>query len=126
MPSSSESFISERITPDPTALDTSTAALGEPALPMRFSWRGASFAIVRVLSRRKEYEADRTHGSGELYLRRHWLEVEVDDGSIMKLYFQRQPASGRAAKSRWWLYSRRERPPGDAPPHPDAEAPHNG
>jgi hypothetical protein len=64
---------------------------------------------VRVLGRRKEYTPDRTHGSGELYLHRHWLEVEVDDGSTMKLYFERQPASRRAAKARWWLYSRRER-----------------
>ena len=111
MASSAETFISERITPDPAALEAATAAIGEPALPMRFSWRGSTFTVVRVLARRKAYEPDRTHGSGALYLRRHWLEVEVDDGSIMKLYFQRQPGSGRTAKSRWWLYSRRD-PPG--------------
>jgi hypothetical protein len=34
-----EEFISERITPDPAALDSSTAAIGEPAIPLRFSWR---------------------------------------------------------------------------------------
>lgn len=108
-------FVSERITPDPTALDTATAALGEPALPMRFSWRGRTYRVVRVIARRKGYEPDRTHGSGELYLRRHWLEVEVDDGSIMTLYFERQPVSRRSGTSRapghgrcWWLYSVRE------------------
>jgi len=102
-----EQFISERITPDPAALDTATAALGEPALPMRFAWRGRAYAVVRVVSRQKGYAPDRTHGSGELYLHRHWLEVEVDDGSIMKLYFERQPASRRASRARWWLYSLR-------------------
>lgn len=102
-----EQFISERIVPDPTALDASTAAMGEPAIPLRFSWRKKNFAVVRVLDRRKGYAPDRTHGSGELYLHRHWLEVEVDDGSVMTLYFERQPASRRAARSRWWLYSLR-------------------
>lgn len=102
-----EEFISEPIKPDPAFLDPSTAALGEPALPMRFSWRENTYTVARVLSRRKEYDPDRTHGSGELYLRRHWLEVEVDDASVMKLYFQRQPGSGRTAKARWWIYSRR-------------------
>lgn len=103
-----EQFISEPITPDPAALDASTAALGEPAIPLRFSWRKKTYAVIRVLERRKDYSPDRTHGSGELYLHRHWLEVVVDDGSIMKLYFERQPSSRGAAKSRWWLYSRRE------------------
>ena len=113
MTTSREQFVSESLMPDPAALDTSTAALGEPALPMRFTWRGRVYSVVRVISRRKGYEPDRTHGSGELYLRRHWLEVEVDDGSCMTLYFERQPTSrGRAAKSRWWLYSRREPTPG--------------
>ncbi|MBE2213166.1 MAG: cytoplasmic protein [Opitutaceae bacterium] len=105
--SANEEFISESVTPDPAALDASTAALGEPAIPLRFSWRGTSYAVTRVLARHKGYGADRTHGSGELYLHRHWLEVEVDDGSIMKLYFERQPASRRSTKARWWLYSRR-------------------
>ncbi len=109
MPPTPEQFISERITPDPAALDASTAALGEPAIPLRFAWRGKSFAVQRVVSRRKGYTPDRTHGSGELYLHRHWLEVEVDDGSVMTLYFERQPASRRAAKSRWFLYSIRAR-----------------
>jgi hypothetical protein len=100
-----EHFISERIVPDPSAFDMATAAIGEPALPMRFAWREKAFVDRRVISRWKEHEPDRTHGSGRLYLRRHWLEVEVDDGSIMKLYFQRQPGPTRSAKARWWLYS---------------------
>jgi len=109
MPPAPNQFISERITPDPEALDASTAAIGEPAIPLRFAWRGKTFAVLRVVSRRKAYTPDRTHGSGELYLHRHWLEVEVDDGSVMTLYFERQPPSRRAVKSRWYLYSIRAR-----------------
>jgi hypothetical protein len=101
----SEHFISERIVPDSTSFDTSAPAIGEPALPMRFTWRKRNIAVRHVISHWKEHDPDRTHGSGQLYLRRHWFEVEVDDGSIMKLYFQRQPGAGRSAKARWWLYS---------------------
>lgn len=108
MMGNAEQFISEAITPDPAAMDASTAALGEPATPLRFSWRDRIYTVTRVVSRRKGYEPDRTHGSGELYLRRHWLEVEVEGGIVMTLYFQRQPVSRKAAKSRWWLYSLRD------------------
>lgn len=108
MATAPEQFISERITPDPTSFDPTTAAIGEPALPMRFTWRKRLYSIRTIVRRWKEYEPDRTHGSGELYLRRHWLEVEVDGGTIMKIYFARQPGPMRSAKARWWIYSTRE------------------
>lgn len=98
-----DQFISEAIIPD-TASFAPAAAIGEPALPLRFTWRKRNFAVREVISAWKEHEPDRTHGSGELYLRKHWFEVQVDDGSVMKIYFQRQPMSGRA-RARWWLYS---------------------
>ena len=102
-----EQFIGERIAPDPLSFDTATAAIGEPALPMRFTWRKQRYSIRTIVRRWKEHESDKTHGSGALYLRRHWMEVEVDDGTVMKIYFDRQPGSLRTAKARWWLYSLR-------------------
>jgi SAM-dependent methyltransferase len=101
-----DQFISEAITPDAGSFGLPAVA-GEPALPRRFAWRQRTYEVREVVRAWKEHEPDRTHGSGELYLRKHWFEVRVDDGSVMKLYFQRQPASGRAAKVRWWLYTRR-------------------
>lgn len=80
------------------------AAIGEPALPLRFRWRRQTHEIATVLRRWKEYNADRTHGSGERYLRRHWFEVYLADGTQWTLYFLRQPGSRRTAKFRWWLY----------------------
>lgn len=96
-------FVSERLQPagDDFAL---AAAIGEPALPLRFVWRRRTYEVAAVLQRRKEYDADRTHGSGERYLRRHWFELRLTDGSRWSVYFQRQPGSRRSAKSRWWLY----------------------
>ena len=100
----SEHFISEAIIPDAQSFGR-PVAIGEPALPQRFTWRKQKFEVREVVRAWKEHEPDRTHGSGELYLRKHWFEVRVDDGSVMKIYFQRQPMSGRTAKARWWLYS---------------------
>lgn len=102
-----ETFISERIVPDPESFDTAAPALGEPAVPRRFSWRGKTYEVRDVLARWREADADRTHGSGALYARKHWFHVRVDDGSEMKVYFERQPGSGRNAKARWWLYTLR-------------------
>jgi hypothetical protein len=99
-----DEFISETIKPDGESFMLS-AAIGEPAVPRRFRWRARTLEVREVVRAWKEHEPDRTHGSGHLYLRKHWFEVRTDDGSMMKLYFQRQPASGRAAKARWWLYS---------------------
>ena len=79
-------------------------AIGEPALPLRFKWRRKTHEVVRVRRRWKALEPDRTHGSGELYLRRHWFELEMDDGAVWTVYFLRQPGSQRSAKARWWLY----------------------
>jgi hypothetical protein len=96
-----EQFISVRILPDPSAFDPAAAVIGEPALPMRFTWHKRNIAVRHVISRWKEHDPDRTYGSDQFYLRRHWFEVEIDDGSIMKLHFQRQPGTGRSPKTRW-------------------------
>jgi len=46
------------------------------------------------------------HCSPELYVRKHWLEVAVDDGVTMKIYFDRQPRRCRGHKEPgWWLFS---------------------
>ena len=95
-------FISERL--QPAGSDFALpAAIGEPALPLRFVWRRKTYEIAAVLRRWKEYDADRTHGSAERYLRRHWFDLRLTDGSRWTIYFLRQPASRRSAKARWWL-----------------------
>jgi hypothetical protein len=99
-----DQFISEAITPEESSFEL-PSVIGEPALPRRFKWRGRTYEVREVVRAWKEHEPDRTHGGGELYLRKHWFDVRVADGSVMKIYFQRQPTSRRAAKARWWLYS---------------------
>lgn len=98
-------FVSEAIVPVGDDFDTSDTPVGEPRLPMRFVWRDVEYAVERVLERRREVAADRTHGSGEMYLRKHWFTVRTTSGHVMKIYFERQPRSKAQAKSRWWLFT---------------------
>jgi len=97
-------FISEGIGPEGNDFAL-PPAIGEPALPLRFTWRQQTHEVRTVRRRWKELDPDRTHGGSELYLRRHWFELLMDDGAVWTVYFQRQPASRRSAKARWWLYS---------------------
>ena len=82
------------------------AAAGEPGLPAAFTWRRATIRIARV---RREWRETGPcdHGSGELYLRKHWYEIEDDMGRVLKLYFERNPRD-RKTMARWRLFSMEE------------------
>jgi Domain of unknown function (DUF6504) len=100
----SEMFVSERLTPTGGAFGL-PIVIGEPVLPSAFVWKQQTVTVREVVRQWREHEADRTHGSGELYLRKHWYELRMNDGALWKVYFQRQPGSRRNAKARWWLYT---------------------
>lgn len=110
-----EQLISEALTPVVATSDTSRMAVGEPGLPREFLWRGRAVRIATVLRSWKETGPCR-HGSGERYVRRHWYEVAADDGTRMKIYFDRQqrPRHGRR-EPRWWLFSIAEPEQGEGP-----------
>ena len=95
-------FISEPIVPVRGTADATGMARGEPGLPARFTWRGQEYRVVALLRTWKSSGPCR-HGSGEMYLRRHWYELRTDPPAVMTLYCDRQPRTG--PKSRWWLYS---------------------
>lgn len=101
-----ENFVSEALHPEGTGC-VLPPRVGEPALPLQFTWQRQVHTVQAVRRSWKALDPDRTHGGGELYLRRHWFELQMDDGSVWTVYFQRQPGSRRLARQRWWLYSRR-------------------
>ena len=105
-------FISEPITPWPGTFDARAMGRGEPGLPRRFDWRGQSYEIVEVLKAWKDSSREGGRAGGELYLRRHYYELKMADGSIWTVYFVRQPPAGGSARQRWFLYSMMP-PPGD-------------
>lgn len=98
-----DTFVSEPIEPAPGSF-AAPAAAGEPALPMRFAWRGRDYVVQEVIEQWKESGPERG-GGREIYLRKHWYHVRTDDGSEMKIYFERQARSKGAARKRWWLYT---------------------
>ena len=105
-----ELFISEPIFPVTAAMDTARMAVGEPGLPKEFIWRGKTVTVEKVLRHWRETGPCR-HGSGEMYLRKHWYEVRTITGEIMKVYFQK-PAKGGRKNAGWQLFTLRETGPG--------------
>jgi hypothetical protein len=106
MPTMPERLISEAIKPVTETADTSRMAIGEPGLPHKFVWRGRTVTVRAVL--RSWRETGRCHhGSPEIYVRKHWYEVDTTSDGIMKLYFDRQPRGSKKG-ARWWLFSVRE------------------
>ncbi len=106
-------FVGERITPDPGALTSRGMAIGEPALPSSFTWRGRRYAVAEVLEKWRttgpcRHGSIRPNGRPEQYVRKHWFRVRTTDGTEMKLYFERQARSGRERTARWWLYTMTE------------------
>ena len=84
-----ERFVSEVIIPVIASCDTARMAAGEPGLPRQFVWRGRTIEILAVL--RSWRETGRcSHGSPELYLRKHWYEVATISDGTMRIYFDRQ------------------------------------
>jgi hypothetical protein len=90
-------------------------ATGQPSPPNRFRWRGVEYRIRRVLDVWKTSGPDRGGGK-ERYVRKHGFRIETTDGTIMSVYFERQPRS-RGRAPRWWLATIEERGSG-----PDLES----
>ena len=103
----SEQFVSEPMAPARGSFDLGGMSRGEPGLPGRFTWRGASHVVAVLQSTWKTSTADR----GEQYLRRHWYRIVTADGRQMTLYCERQVRSARRPATRWWVYSASDVPP---------------
>ena len=101
----SEQFISEGLKPVTELVAPSSFAIGAPLLPAEFIWRETSLRVSEVLEEWKETSPCR-HGSGEMYVRKHWFRLRLQTGEEVKIYFERQQRfAGAGKKARWWLFS---------------------
>ena len=98
-----DQLVSEPIKPLTETADTSRMAIGEPGLPQKFIWRDRTISVTAVIRSWRETGKCR-HGSPEMYVRKHWYEVETSSDGTMKLYFERRPRRGQKG-ARWWLFS---------------------
>lgn len=53
---------------------------------------------MAVLRRWRSTKSDR----GDAYLKRHWFELETDNGAKLEVYFDRE---ARRGTPQWWLYT---------------------
>ncbi|HMD02290.1 MAG TPA: DUF6504 family protein [Candidatus Baltobacteraceae bacterium] len=95
-------FISEALVPG-GVFDAAPVTRGEPALPARFAWHAE---VLRVCALRRAWRSTKTD-RGDVYLKRHWFELELEDGRNAVVYFDRQ---GRRGEPRWWLYTLEDPP----------------
>ena len=93
-----EEFVSEPIQPVAGTFDTAGMTRGEPGLPQRFVWRDKEYTVAAVLEVWKE-DGPCRHGSGEMYLRKHWFKIATEQGPQMTLYFERQARSKPAEQN---------------------------
>lgn len=98
-----QKFVSESIKPVIVTAETNAIVAGGPVLPYEFIWRGTTLVIANVIRTWRETGPCK-HGSSELYVRKHWYEVETTSKQKAKIYFERQ-ARGRKITKRWWLFS---------------------
>ena len=91
-------FVSEALRASSECIDTGALSRGEPALPKDFVWRTERLVVRDVRRTWRSTTTDR----GDTYLARHWYEVELDDGRVAVVYFDRK---ARRETLRWWLYT---------------------
>jgi len=98
-------LVSEPIAPHAGTFDAASMGTGGPGLPTGFTWRDRSYDIVDIQSAWKESSREGSHAQGELYLRRHYYTLKMDDDSVWTVYFIRQTPRTGNPKKRWFLYT---------------------
>jgi hypothetical protein len=91
-------FVSEALRPVGIDFDADAMGRGEPGLPAAFEWRDQTLTIATVVRMWKGTKTDR----GDVYVKRHYFDVELHDGRRATMYFERQAKPGQP---RWWLYT---------------------
>jgi hypothetical protein len=92
-------MVLEPIEPEPGSFDARAMARGEPGVPRRFAWRGATYEVAEVLGSEREM-TNTSGGTGEEYARRHAVRVRTTSGEVMVLAGSRGAARGTP---RWVL-----------------------
>lgn len=82
-----DTFISEPIQVDVSSISASNLGSGAPSCPMRFTWRGTTYHVAKVLESSKVLRA---HDSSETYVKAHTFRVQTEEGVEMVIRCDRQ------------------------------------
>jgi uncharacterized protein DUF6504 len=91
------SFVGEAVEPR-GGFDTAPMGQGEPGLPAAFRWRNEELIVRGVRRAWRSTKEDR----GDVYLKRHYFELELADSRVATVYFERQ---AKRNAPRWYLYT---------------------
>lgn len=84
---SRDEFVGEPITVDAASIRPAALGRGAPGCPMRFTWRGREYRVIKVLETAKQLRA---HDSSETYVRSHSFRVLTEERLEMVLRCERQ------------------------------------
>lgn len=98
-------FISEPITPAGPIVEADAMARGEPGLPAAFVWNDRRMGVVRCLARWKQTGHEVGNVRGQIYLRRHYFKLLMDDATLWTVYFVRQTPRSGSPRRRWFLFA---------------------
>jgi uncharacterized protein DUF6504 len=90
-------FVSAPLSPAGEGFLTAPDA-SAPPIPKTFSWKEGEFNVTEVLRSWRSTKTDR----GDAYLKRHWFELQTQEGPRIEVYYDREARKGAA---RWWLYT---------------------
>lgn len=99
-----QKFVGHAIAPADDGFITPARA-SEPPVPRAFRWDDRTFDVCAVRRSWRTTKTDR----GDVYLKRHWFELETASGERLEVYFDRE---SRRGAPRWWLYSLTTAPDG--------------
>ncbi len=97
-------FVSEPISPIAGTFGTAGMANGAPGIPEGFVRNGKTSRMTEVLGAWKLARPE--PGSGEMYVRRHYYRLRMDDGETWVVYCLRGSTRSGAARQRWFLHKR--------------------
>lgn len=96
-------FVSEPIRPLSGTFEAVVMAQGSPGLPEGFVRKGQTVIIGRSLGAWKQARPE--PGSGELYVRRHYYRLRMDDGTTWVVYCLRGSTRPGSGGQRWFLHT---------------------
>jgi|SRR5579862_7806996 len=94
---STRRFVSRPILPAGEGFITEASG-SEPPVPRAFVWDGRTLEISAVLRSWRSSKGDR----GDNYLKRHWYELQTNDGARIEVSYDRESRRGSAP---WCLYT---------------------
>jgi hypothetical protein len=95
-----------------------------PTCPNAFTWQGKTLYIEKMLAEWQDYRrrgrvernmqpahAQQALRAGSWGVGRYYFRIQVDDGRIFEIYYDRAPGDVNHRKGSWFIFGQRTQPP---------------